>query len=221
MSPTESLLKPIIDAGKSKTFILIQNGLGIEEGLYAATRAIDATILSSVIHISTNLIGNRDEVLFERTERLEIGVYHPPTDGRPPVTDDSAAAWVPKPTAVQAAALTKFKEVLEAGGGAVTIEQDMELFRFRKVPCLPPRIVGARRAPSLTPGTLCLPSHRTPGTAPGRRSPASPAHPSQTSCPSSTSSARVCSSSARRSPSLATCAPLLPWFRRLRPSPVD
>jgi hypothetical protein len=81
VSPTEALLKPIIDAGQSKTFILIQvrrlscrrassrpektdmlwdlglqNGLGIEEGLYAATRHLDATILSSVIHISTKSV---------------------------------------------------------------------------------------------------------------------------------------------------------------------
>jgi len=63
--PTEAMLKPLIEAGKSKTFVLIQNGLGIEEGLYAATRAIDATILTSVCYISTNLVGNRDEVRFE------------------------------------------------------------------------------------------------------------------------------------------------------------
>lgn len=62
-----------------------------------------------------------------------MGVYHPPTEGRPPVTNASAKAWVPEPTAVQAEALSKFKEILEAGGGAVDIEQDMELFRFRKV----------------------------------------------------------------------------------------
>lgn len=63
--PTEAMLEPIIKAGKSKTFVLIQNGLGIEEGIYAATRAIDATILTSVCYISTNLVGNRDEVRFE------------------------------------------------------------------------------------------------------------------------------------------------------------
>lgn len=65
------------------------------------------------------------------------GVYHPPTDGRPPVTDASAKAWVPEPTAVQAEALSKFKEILEAGGGAVSLEQDMELFRFRKASLRP------------------------------------------------------------------------------------
>jgi hypothetical protein len=62
-----------------------------------------------------------------------MGVYHKPTDGRPPVTDASAKVWVPEPTAVQAEALSQFKAILEAGGGAVDIEQDMELFRFRKV----------------------------------------------------------------------------------------
>lgn len=37
-------------------FLTLQNGLGIEHGLYEATRKIDATILSSVCHISTKSV---------------------------------------------------------------------------------------------------------------------------------------------------------------------
>ena len=70
--PTEAMLEPIIKAGKSKTFVLIQNGLGIEEGIYAATRGIDATILTSVCYISTNLVGNRDEVRFEVSSAFSV-----------------------------------------------------------------------------------------------------------------------------------------------------
>ncbi|KAL7413147.1 ketopantoate reductase PanE/ApbA-domain-containing protein [Mrakia frigida] len=125
--PTEAMLEPIIKAGKSKTFVLIQNGLGIEEGIYAATRAIDATILTSVCYISTNLVGNRDEVRFENTERLEIGVYHPPSEGR---TLDTP---LPKPTDVQTAALNQFAEIVKAGEGGIKLEEDMELVRFKKV----------------------------------------------------------------------------------------
>jgi hypothetical protein len=35
------------------TVLPCQNGLGIEHGLYESTRSINATILSSVCHIST------------------------------------------------------------------------------------------------------------------------------------------------------------------------
>lgn len=39
---------------------------------------------------------------------------------------------MPTPTEEQAERLSTFKEILEAGGGGITIENDMETFRFRK-----------------------------------------------------------------------------------------
>nr|AOR51857.1 2-dehydropantoate 2-reductase/6 phosphogluconate dehydrogenase C-terminal domain-like protein [Phaffia rhodozyma] len=126
--PVERILEPIIKARKTKTFVLIQNGLGIEEGLYAASREIDATILTSVCYISTNLHNNRDEVLFENTERLEIGVYHPPSIDRPSAESYKA----PSSTESQLADLNRFVEMLKSGEGNVKIEDDMELIRFKK-----------------------------------------------------------------------------------------
>jgi hypothetical protein len=80
-----------------------------------------------VVYISTNLIGDRDEVAFENTERLEIGVYHPPSGDR------TLESPPPKSTDVQAAALAQFAEIVKAGEGGIKVEEDMELVRFKKV----------------------------------------------------------------------------------------
>lgn len=68
-------------------------------------------------------------MLFENSERLEIGIYHPPSNDRPPVESYQPPSSTPEQTAV----LEKFVEVLKAGEGGVKVEEDMELVRFKKV----------------------------------------------------------------------------------------
>lgn len=139
-----------------------QNGLGIEQGLYDATRGIDATILSSVCHISTkcvllrparrraptsladrdlcsappSLIGNRDEHILDDAERLIVGVYHPPSSYTRPAPTDVASNttdWLPQDSPAQTEALETMLRIIRAGGGNVEVERDVELFRFHKV----------------------------------------------------------------------------------------
>lgn len=83
--------------------------------------------MTSVCYISTNLVGNRDEVHFENTERLEIGVYHPPSAER------TLESPPPKSSDAQSAALAQFAELVKAGEGGIKLEEDMELVRFKKV----------------------------------------------------------------------------------------
>lgn len=70
ISPTPQILAPLLSPDYVKkhgspTFVILQNGLGVERDLYAAVSSAWSTtprVLSAAVYIQANLIGDRDVV---------------------------------------------------------------------------------------------------------------------------------------------------------------
>jgi 2-dehydropantoate 2-reductase len=71
INPTPQILSPLLSTNyasqhPSPTFVILQNGLGVEKDLYSAIRlawsADEPRILSAAVYIQANLVGGRDVV---------------------------------------------------------------------------------------------------------------------------------------------------------------
>ncbi|KAG9039620.1 hypothetical protein FRB95_009201 [Tulasnella sp. JGI-2019a] len=123
--PTSKLLEPLLSPSYTypqPAYALLQNGLGIEKDLYAGLtkRAPLAPpqIITCAVYCDANLIEN-DMRHPTGLPKLEIGLFDPRGSARREAHSEGAS-------------VTSFKNLVEAGGGAVTIAEDIQAAKFRK-----------------------------------------------------------------------------------------
>lgn len=126
--PTTTLLAPLLTPEYMKahglpTFVLFQNGLGVEQTLDAACKKLDAqaVVLTAAVYIDSNLTEGRAGVKQTGPERLAIGVY----TGLGPSSAQSAS-----PKAQQTH--STFCDLIRSGGGTITAETNIQHAKFRK-----------------------------------------------------------------------------------------
>ncbi|CEL63714.1 hypothetical protein RSOLAG1IB_05475 [Rhizoctonia solani AG-1 IB] len=115
---TPELLGPLL--ARSRNFVLIQNGIGIEVDLQAAVP--DAVIMSGCAWIDATVVDHGRTLKHGPIEKLVIGV-HPPL-GAPPGAPHSTKAHT---------ALTTFIDLLKAGGGTPEQAVDIQAARWKKI----------------------------------------------------------------------------------------
>ncbi|KAG6884814.1 hypothetical protein C0993_008033 [Termitomyces sp. T159_Od127] len=123
---TPSVLKPLLSAPYADdypqpTYVLLQNGLGVESDLYHAIKEIgkEPSIVSTALWINTNLL-QPNVVEHGTVDRLIIGVYR--HNDFTTVTN----------TAAEAALLEDLSAILTAGGTSVTIVPEVQRQKFSK-----------------------------------------------------------------------------------------
>ncbi|KAG8692683.1 hypothetical protein FRC08_009604 [Ceratobasidium sp. 394] len=131
INPTPQILAPLLVPGYASkfpppTFVILQNGLGVEKDLYAAAQsawsASEPCILSAAVYIQANLVGDRDIVEQGPFDRLVCGVYRPKLE----VTDD------PQNTSEESQQLEAFARLIRAGNGDIEIVPDIQRKKFAK-----------------------------------------------------------------------------------------
>ncbi|PFH51129.1 hypothetical protein AMATHDRAFT_143312 [Amanita thiersii Skay4041] len=116
------LRAPYIDLYELPTYVVMQNGLGVERDLYKAVQGIgkdEPTVIGTAVWIGTNLV-TPNEVEHTFFDRVSMGIYR---DGDMKLTENS-----PKETAI----LEEFKGVLSAGGSEVTIVPQIQWTKYAK-----------------------------------------------------------------------------------------
>ncbi|KAG6876980.1 hypothetical protein C0992_011163 [Termitomyces sp. T32_za158] len=123
---TPTVLKPLLSAPYADeypqpTYVLLQNGLGVESDLYHAIKQIgkEPSILSTALWINTNLL-QPNVVEHGTVDRLIIGVYRH--------NDFTTVTNTP----AEAALLEDLKDILTAGGTSVTIASEVQRQKFSK-----------------------------------------------------------------------------------------
>ncbi|KZO94550.1 6-phosphogluconate dehydrogenase C-terminal domain-like protein [Calocera viscosa TUFC12733] len=126
--PTTTLLAPLLTPEYAKahslpTFVLLQNGLGVEEALDATARKLDASavVLSAAVYIDSNLTEGRAGVKQTGPERLAVGVY----------TGLGLSASQPASPKGQQALIT-FCDLITSGGGTISADAHIQHAKFRK-----------------------------------------------------------------------------------------
>ncbi|KAI0676182.1 6-phosphogluconate dehydrogenase C-terminal domain-like protein [Trametes maxima] len=125
---TPALLGGLVSQGSyahahpQPTYVLLQNGLGVERDLYAALRALrpeeEPRIVSTAVWIGTGLIA-KNVVEHNEFDRVSMGIYRPET--------------VPVPhTPAQAALLEELRAMLAAGGSEVTVVPEIQRVKYGK-----------------------------------------------------------------------------------------
>ncbi|KAG8711626.1 hypothetical protein FRC11_002297 [Ceratobasidium sp. 423] len=130
IAPTPQILAPLLSEEYSKrypspTFVLLQNGLGVEKDLYAAIESswkAKPRVLSAAVYIQANLVGDRDVVEQGPFDKLVCGVYRPGL-----LVDDH-----PKNTPEEAEQLEAFAQFIRAGNGEIEIVPDIQRKKFAK-----------------------------------------------------------------------------------------
>ncbi|KZT53580.1 6-phosphogluconate dehydrogenase C-terminal domain-like protein [Calocera cornea HHB12733] len=126
--PTTTLLAPLLTPQYAEkyglpVFVLLQNGLGVEEALDAAAHKLDkqAVVLSAAVYIDSNLTEGRAAVVQTGVERLAVGVY----------TGLGPSATKPASSKAQQA-LATFCDLIAAGGSTITADPVIQHAKFRK-----------------------------------------------------------------------------------------
>ncbi|CEL61398.1 hypothetical protein RSOLAG1IB_12449 [Rhizoctonia solani AG-1 IB] len=130
VNPTPAILAPLLTEEYSKqyaspTFVILQNGLGVEKDLYAAAELswkAKPRLLSAAVYIQANLVGERDIVEQGPFDRLVCGVYRPGL-----LVDDN-----PKNTPEETEQLEAFAEFIRAGNGEIELVPDIQRKKFAK-----------------------------------------------------------------------------------------
>ncbi|CAE7228752.1 unnamed protein product [Rhizoctonia solani] len=130
VNTTPQILAPLLTekySGQypSPTFIILQNGLGVEKDLYAAIESswkAKPRVLSAAVYIQANLIGDRDVVEQGPFDKLVCGFYRPGL-----LVDDD-----PKNTPEEAEQLEAFARLIRAGNGDIEIVPDIQRKKFAK-----------------------------------------------------------------------------------------
>ncbi|CAE6529931.1 unnamed protein product [Rhizoctonia solani] len=130
IAPTSQILAPLLSKEYSKqypppTFVILQNGLGVEKDLYAAIESsweAKPQVLSAAVYIQANLIGDRDVVEQGPFDKLVCGVYRPGL-----LVDDN-----PKNTPEEVEQLEALARLVRAGNGDIEIVPDIQRKKFAK-----------------------------------------------------------------------------------------
>ncbi|QRV84535.1 ApbA domain-containing protein [Ceratobasidium sp. AG-Ba] len=131
INPTPEILAPLLTAeyaGKysSPTFVVLQNGLGVERDLYTAVQSAwpnsEPRLLSAAVYIQANLVGGRDVVEQGPFDQLVCGVYRPNLE----VADN------PQNTPEEAERLEEFARLIRTGNGDIEIVPDVQRKKFAK-----------------------------------------------------------------------------------------
>ena len=134
VTTTPALLAPLLaaltrDALHPTTFVLLQNGIGIEDDLLAALAATTApaAVISGCCWVDVTAVdGGRRVVHTGTRQRLVLG-YH-----RPPLSDSEAApAWFSDDTSKKS--LEDLCSLFRAGGSVTDAAPDADIARWRKV----------------------------------------------------------------------------------------
>ncbi|KAF9242314.1 ketopantoate reductase PanE/ApbA-domain-containing protein [Melanogaster broomeanus] len=116
------LSPPYTDSHPQPTYVLLQNGMGVERDLYASIQALgqgDPRIISTVVWIATNL-ASKNEVTHNHFDRLTLGMYR---HGDHLTTSN---------TAEESAIVDDFGAMLEAGGTEVLLVPEIQRYKFAK-----------------------------------------------------------------------------------------
>ncbi|KAH0831189.1 hypothetical protein J3R83DRAFT_13767 [Lanmaoa asiatica] len=116
------LSPPYTDKHTQPTYVLLQNGLGVERDLYDCIKSLsrgDPKIISTVVWIATNLAG-KNQVSHNHFDRVTIGIYR---HGDHLTTSNTEAEF---------AILRDFGDMLEAGGTELTIVPEIQRHKFAK-----------------------------------------------------------------------------------------
>ena len=113
-------------ATSTSTFVLLQNGIGIEDDLLEALSAIrapgvQAAVVSGYCWVDTTAIDGGRKIVQHGNERLVLG-YHRPTSASPALSEDVAKT-----------SLGELVELFRAGGSVVEAAPDADVARWRKV----------------------------------------------------------------------------------------
>ncbi|CAE6485742.1 unnamed protein product [Rhizoctonia solani] len=130
VNPTPEILAPLLTEEYSKhypppTFVILQNGLGVEKDLYATIESCwkaEPRVLSAAVYIQANLVGDRDVVEQGPFDKLVCGAYRPGL-----LVDDDA-----KNTPEEAERLEAFAQLIRAGNGDIEIVPDIQRKKFAK-----------------------------------------------------------------------------------------
>ncbi|KAI0364569.1 6-phosphogluconate dehydrogenase C-terminal domain-like protein [Pilatotrama ljubarskyi] len=124
---TPALLRPLLsapyaDAHPQPTYVLFQNGLGVEADLYEALKTLrpgeEPRIISTAVWIGTGLV-EKNVVEHNEFDRVSMGIYRPTPKPSPP-------------SAAEAALLADFAGMLAAGGTDVTVVPEIQRVKFAK-----------------------------------------------------------------------------------------
>lgn len=126
ITPTEKLLAPILAssyAHPQPVYVLMQNGLGIENDLYDIALKQHGgrkpQILSCAVHVGTNLL-SANMVEHNEIDRVEFGLYKPGNYTSEEQTDEEKAL------------LNDFARMLKTGGSEVLAVPEIQRYRYRK-----------------------------------------------------------------------------------------
>ncbi|RPD57279.1 hypothetical protein L226DRAFT_465854 [Lentinus tigrinus ALCF2SS1-7] len=130
---TPALLAPLLspsyaDAHPQPTYVLMQNGLGVETDLYNALKKLkpqeEPRIVSTAVWIGTNLVKKNaveiNTVEHNEFDRVSMGIYRP--------TNLTATANTPSENAL----LASLASLLRAGGSQVTVVPEIQRVKFAK-----------------------------------------------------------------------------------------
>ncbi|KAJ8596026.1 6-phosphogluconate dehydrogenase C-terminal domain-like protein [Rhizopogon salebrosus TDB-379] len=116
------LSRPYIEKHPQPTYVLLQNGLGVERDLYHSVKALDQgepNIISTVVWIGTNLV-EKNVVSHNNFDRITIGMYRH--------EDHLTTINSPEESVI----LTDFGTMLERGGSELIIASEIQRKKFAK-----------------------------------------------------------------------------------------
>jgi len=116
------LSSPYTDQFTQPTYVLFQNGLGLERDLYDRIKSLaqgEPKIISSIVWIGINLVG-QNRVEHNHFDKVTIGIYR---HGDHLTTSN---------TEEESGTLCGFGDMLEAGGTNVTVVPEIQRYRFAK-----------------------------------------------------------------------------------------
>ncbi|KAL1410591.1 hypothetical protein Q8F55_004608 [Vanrija albida] len=117
ITPNAKLLEDSIKSGQVGAFVLIQNGLRVEEDLYAA--ASSTPIVSCIGWIAINTNPSGDVVTWKGVEKTGTGLFPVATADKPH-------------SAQQQAAIDLWVNLLQAGEGNVVLTDNIDSMRYGK-----------------------------------------------------------------------------------------
>ena len=130
---TPALLAPLLAALPSQpepnarptTFVLLQNGIGIEDDLLCALSSAraQAAVISGCCWVDTTVLDGGRKVAQHGNERLVLGYHRPPSGTNP--------AWFSEESSQQS--LDELCALFRTGGSNVEAALDMDVARWRKV----------------------------------------------------------------------------------------
>lgn len=124
VATTPEILGPLLS--RAKTFVLIQNGIGIERDLQAAVPS--ASVLSACAWIDCTLINNYRVLRHGDLDRLVVGFHEPLAQSYAQGGDVAKVAMKDAGNK----ALETFVHLLQSGGGAPTAAVSIVAERWRK-----------------------------------------------------------------------------------------